>query len=264
MNEAKFLADYDPSRFDPFAVTVDIAIFTLIDGALAVLLVERGVHPYRGAWALPGGFVRADETIDEAAQRELAEETGIARFPGHLEQLATYGAVDRDPRMRVISVAHVAIGPRLPAPRAGTDAADARYWAVKDLGLERRRKNAPTLAFDHDMILRDAIERVRGKLEYTSLATDFLEPPFTMSALRRVYEAVWGGELDRRNFQRKVVHGTPGFLEPTGEFTSPAAVGGRRARLYRPGAATTLHPPLLRSASLTPPRTRRRAQRQAL
>ena len=260
MSEAEFLAGYDPRGFPPFAVTVDIALFTLIDGRLAVLLVERGGHPYRGAWALPGGFVGADETIDQAAQRELAEETGVARFRGHLEQLATYGAVDRDPRMRVVSVAHVAIAPRLPAPRAGTDAADARYWAVDDLGSAtpaprtHRRSRSTT-----DVILRDAIERVRSKLEYTSLATDFLEPPFTIAALRRVYEAVWGHELDPGNFQRKV-HGTPGFLEPTDEFTSPTALGGRRARLYRPGSATTLHPPLLRSASRTSPRTPRLAR----
>jgi 8-oxo-dGTP diphosphatase len=245
MSETAFLAGYDPGRFPPVAVTVDVALFTLIEGRLAVLLVERGEHPYQGAWALPGGFVRPDETIDEAAARELAEETGVARFSGHLEQLATYGAPDRDPRMRVVSVAHVAIAPRLPPARAGSDAAQAQYWAIDELGLPRRRKNAPELAFDHDEILRDALERVRSKLEYTSLATEFLQTPFTITALRRVYEAVWGHELDPGNFQRKVL-GTPGFLEPTDELASPGAGGGRKARLYRPGAATSLHPAVLR------------------
>ncbi len=246
MSETDFLASYDPSRFPRVAVTVDIALFTLVDGNLAVLLVERGGHPYLGAWALPGGFVRPEETIEQAAARELAEETGVARFGGHLEQLATYGDPDRDPRMRVVSVAHVAIAPRLPAARAGSDAARARYWTIDELGFERRRKNAPKLAFDHDEIVRDALERVRSKLEYTSLATGFLHPPFTITALRHVYEAVWGHELDPGNFQRKVL-GSPGFLEPTDDLAPPGAAGGRKARLYRPGPARTLYPPVLRS-----------------
>jgi 8-oxo-dGTP diphosphatase len=246
LSEADFLADYDPSAFPSVAVTVDIALFTLVDDRLAVLLVQRGGHPYLGAWALPGGFVRPDETIEDAAGRELAEETGVARFDGHLEQLATYGDPDRDPRMRVVSVAHVAIAPQLPDPRAGSDATGARYWAVDDLALGRRRRSAPPLAFDHRTILRDALERVRSKLEYTSLATSFLDAPFTISALRRVYETVWGTELDPGNFQRKLLN-TPGFVRPTERLAIPGSSGGRRARLYLPGPATTLHPAVLRS-----------------
>jgi 8-oxo-dGTP diphosphatase len=246
MSEAAFIKSYDASAYPPVFATVDIALFTLREGRLVVLLVERGEPPFQGAWALPGGFVRQDETILRAAERELAEEAGVARFGGHLEQLATYGAPDRDPRWRVISVAHVAIAPRLPEPHAGTDAATARYWAIDELGLERRRRSAPQLAFDHRQILRDALERVRSKLEYTALARDFLEPPFTITALRRVYEAVWGQELDPANFQRKVI-GTSGFLEPTDELARPGASGGRQARLYRPGSATALHPAVLRT-----------------
>ena len=248
MSEAEYLASYDPRAFPAVAVTVDVALFTLVQDRLAVLLVERGGHPYQGAWALPGGFVRPDETIDEAARRELAEETGVTRFTGHLEQLATYGDPSRDPRMRVVSVAHVAIAPRLPDPHAGSDAIAARYLPIDDLGLERRRRSTPTLAFDHHAILRDALERVRSKLEYTSLATSFLEAPFTIAALRHVYEAVWGAELDPGNFQRKVL-GSPGFVAPTEEFASPGASGGRRARLFLPGRAATLHPAVLRTRS---------------
>lgn len=148
--------------------------------------------------------------------------------------------------MRVISVAHVAIAAQLPPARAGSDAAATRYWRVDELGLHRRRKHAPDLAFDHAQILRDGVERVRGKLEYTTVAVRFLEQPFTIAALRKVYEAIWGIELDPGNFQRKVL-GTNAFLEPTDNFASSGSAGGRKARLFRPGHATTLHPPVLRT-----------------
>ena len=116
-----------------FAVAVDLAIFTIRDGVLVVLLVERGEDPYAGRWALPGGFVEPDEDAETAAWRELREETGVARFAGHLEQLRTYSAPDRDPRQRVVSVAHVAFAPDLPEPSAGSDAAGARWWPALDL-----------------------------------------------------------------------------------------------------------------------------------
>nr|WP_246315458.1 NUDIX domain-containing protein [Kineococcus aurantiacus] len=207
---------------------------TVRAGALHVLLVERGEEPFLGRWALPGGFVRPDEDLPGAAARELAEETGLPRGLVHLEQVATYGAPGRDPRQRVVTVCYLALAPDLPVPRAGTDAADARWTPVADL---------PDLAFDHEDLLADAVERARAKLEYTPLATAFCPAEFTVAELRRVYEAVWGTALDPRNFHRKVT-GAAGFLEPTG--TTTTRDGGRPAGLFRRGPATTLHPPLLR------------------
>ncbi|MFB9238768.1 NUDIX domain-containing protein [Plantactinospora siamensis] len=236
-DEQSFLADYDPRAFPPVAVTVDLAVLTVRDGQLCALLIRRGAHPYRGRWALPGGFVGAREDLDAAARRELAEETGLDGH-AHLEQLASYGAPDRDPRMRVVSVAYLALAANLPRPVASTDAADARYWPVADL----RDGEHPALAFDHDRILADGVERARAKLEYTSLATTFLEEPFTIAELRRVYEAVWGVELHPANFRRKVLS-TPGLVVPTGE---ERATGRGWAELYTRGATTNLHPALLR------------------
>ncbi len=239
----------------PFAVTVDLAVFTIRDGALAVLLVERGAEPYAGSWALPGGFVEPQEDAETAAWRELLEETGVERFDGHLEQLRTYSAPDRDPRMRVVSVAHVAFAPDLPEPQAGSDAAGARWWAVDDvLGSA----DGPTLAFDHEEILTDARERVRAKLEYTTLALDFVAEPFTLPELRRVYAAVWGVAPDLGNFRRKVL-GTEGFVVPDDGRGGTGGTGGtgtggtggaagRPALLYRRGAATVIQPPMLRTA----------------
>jgi 8-oxo-dGTP diphosphatase len=235
--ESTFLASYDPHAFPPVAVTVDLVVLTVRDGQLCTLLVRRGTHPYHGQWALPGGFVGASENLDTAARRELAEETGLDAH-AHLEQLATYGAPDRDPRMRVISVAYLALAPNLPRPTPGTDAADARFWPIADLTDAER----PALAFDHDRILTDAVDRARAKLEYTSLATTFLDEPFTVADLRRVYEAVWDVELHPANFRRKVLS-TPGLVVPTGE---ERATGRGWAELYTRGTTTHLHPALLR------------------
>ncbi|NUQ89656.1 MAG: NUDIX hydrolase [Glycomyces artemisiae] len=216
-----------------FAVTVDLVVLTVREGGLHVLLVRRGIEPYQGKWALPGGFVLEDEDLGSAARRELAEETGLADAGGHLEQLASYGAPDRDPRGRVVTVAYLALLPDLPVPTAGTDAAEAQWRPVGELGL----------AFDHDRILADGIERARSKLEYTPLAAAFCPPEFTIAARRQVYEAVWGEAIDPRNFHRKATS-TPGFVSPTGGSTEGGA--GRPARLYRRGDAALLNPPLLR------------------
>ncbi|WP_087510308.1 NUDIX hydrolase [Cellulomonas iranensis] len=227
---------YDPADYPPFAVTVDLVVLTLRDDALHVLLVERGADPWRGRWALPGGFVRPDEGLDAAAARERAEETGVRDVPGHLEQLASYGDPDRDPRMRVVSVAYLALAPDLPEPRAGSDAAGAAWVRVDD-ALAR------PLAFDHARVLADGVERARAKLEYSPLAAAFCADEFTVAELRRVYEAVWGRPLDPRNFHRKVT-GVPGLLVDTGRTRAEGR--GRPAALYRRGDVTTLHPPLSR------------------
>ncbi|GLY52717.1 NUDIX domain-containing protein [Lentzea sp. NBRC 102530] len=215
-------------------MTVDLVVLTVRGDELCALLVRRGEAPYPGEWALPGGFVLADESLDAAAARELVEETGVAGL--HLEQLGTYGEPGRDPRMRVVSVAYLALAPDLPVPVAGTDAAAASWEPVSSVS---------SLAFDHGRILADGVERARAKLEYTGLGAEFCGTEFTVAELRRVYEIVWGSPLDPRNFHRKVT-GVEGFLVPTGESTSRD--GGRPAALYRRGAARVLHPPLARAA----------------
>jgi 8-oxo-dGTP diphosphatase len=229
---------YDSTAFAPFAVTVDVVALTVRADALQVLLVERGEEPFLGALALPGGFVHPDEDLPAAAARELAEEAGVAELSAHLEQLRTYGAPGRDPRMRVVSVAYLALAADLPDPNAGGDAADAR-WVPVEAALEGR------LAFDHAAVLQDGVERARAKLEYSSLAASFCPPEFTVSQLRRVYEVVWGVSLDPRNFHRKVTH-TPDLLVDTGRTVVDGR--GRPAAVYRAGPATVLNPPLSRDA----------------
>lgn len=239
---AKAPRGYNSSDYPPFAVTVDLAVFTIRQGLLCVLLIERAEEPYQQHWALPGGFVGVDETVEAAALRELCEETGLTMFPGHMEQLRTYGDPDRDPRMRVVSVAHVAFAPSLPPVTGGSDAAQARWWPVIDV-------SELPLAFDHHLILSDALERVRSKLEYTTLATQFLDDVFTLSDLQRVYETVWGVSLDAGNFRRKV-QSSEGFVTPQRQRTQAQLDGkprrGRPAELFRAGTATQLHPPLTR------------------
>lgn len=256
--EEEYLATYDPRAFPPVGVTVDVVALTIRDGGLHVLLVQRGVPPFEGWWALPGGFVKAGVTVDEdlqhAALRELTEETGEAADRFHLEQLATYGAPDRDPRMRIISVAYLAFAPELPEPRFGGDAADAAWIPVDSLGLadngdEQLPGTTRRLAFDHAHIISDGVERARSKLEYTPLATAFAGERFTISELRAVYETVWGERLHAGNFHRKVLS-VPGFVESTGETTeSGGPRGGPKARIYRAGDARLLHPALLRPAT---------------
>ena len=259
----------EPSLQFPFAVAVDLVVLGVHKSTLRTLVVHRGDTPHQGRWSLPGGLVGAEEDLEAAAARELGEKTGLSsRQQGsgpaaHLEQLATYGAPGRDQRARVVSVAYLVVVPWLesPTPDGGhgylhgapldlaTSAGGGTVsrWVPVDVLLPHPAGSSgatsPVLAFDHDRILLDGVERARSKIEYSSLATAFCPPEFTVGELRRVYEAVWGVVLDPRNFHRKVT-GTPGFLVPTGGTTSRQ--GGRPAQLFRAGGATLLNPPMLR------------------
>ncbi|MDP3891010.1 NUDIX domain-containing protein [Nocardioides sp.] len=206
----------------PFVyVTVDIVVLTLRSEGLSVLAIRRDQPPYAGELALPGGFVGPDEDLLAAARRELTEETGLDGRRLVLDQLATYGAPDRDPRHRIVSVAHLAVTPVAETPHAGSDARSADWLPVAEV--------AGKMAFDHDQILTDAITRLRGKLEYTALATSFLPEEFTLAELRGVYETIWGTVLDPGNFQRKIRSCTD-FVRPTGELRSVGR--GRPAELF--------------------------------
>jgi 8-oxo-dGTP diphosphatase len=220
------------------AVAVDIVLLTIRDQALDVLLINRSTAE-PGQLALPGGFVLPGEDLPDAALRELNDETSLRVDVRHLEQLRTYGRPDRDSRGRVVSVAYLAVAPNLPVPRHGTDAIGAGWHPVEPI------LNATgSLAFDHHEILADAVERTRSKLEYTILATAFCDAEFTVAELRRIYEIVWGIDLDPRNFHRKIT--STDFLEATGETT--ARDGGRPAALYRVrgDASGIMNPALLR------------------
>ncbi len=198
-------------------VTVDIVIFTIQSGVLKVLLVKRGAPPFVRQFAIPGGFVHEDEDLDQAALRELREETGVADV--YLEQLYSFGDVGRDPRGRVITVAYFALISADRPLRAGTDAAEAEWWAMD---------RTPTLAFDHARILNYALERLRNKLEYTTVGFQLLPEKFTLTELQAVYEAILGRNLDKRNFRRKL--SLLKILKPLPEYRK----GGQRpAQLYR-------------------------------
>jgi 8-oxo-dGTP diphosphatase len=233
-------AGYDPSRFPAFAVTVDVVILTMSGGRLHVLLVRRGVAPYKGMWAIPGGFKRPAETLGEAAKRELAQETGVDSAT-LLTQFGAYGDPGRDPRMNVVTVAYLAVIREVGEVVAGTDAAEAALIPVSE-ALNGKIE----LAFDHAQILRDAVERVRADLDLTGIATAFVGPTFTLAELRAVYEAVWGVHLDGANFRRSVVT-EDGWVIPTGRRARPGAPGGKPAELYRAGRMWKQSSPIRRS-----------------
>lgn len=201
------------------ALTVDCVVFALSDDDLKVMLIQRGIPPYKGRWALPGGFVRPDETLDDAARRELREETGLSGI--FLEQLYTFGAVRRDPRERVVSVAYYAlVNLSGHQARAATDARDAAWFGVGEV---------PELAFDHGEILAMALARLKGKLRYQPIGFELLPRKFTLSQLQRLYERVLGRGLDKRNFRKRLL--ALDLLIDTGE--SEKDVAHRAARLYR-------------------------------
>lgn len=201
------------------ALTVDCVVFGVDDADLKVLLIQRDREPFAGRWALPGGFVDPNETVEAAARRELAEETGLDEV--YLEQLYTFSGVDRDPRERVVSVAHYALV-RLADHRvqAATDARDAAWFAVSEV---------EGLAFDHDLILETAVTRLRGKIVYQPIGFELLPPKFTLSALQRLYETILERKLDKRNFRKKVL--SLGVLVELDEVEKDVA--HRAARLYR-------------------------------
>ena len=200
-------------------VTVDLVIFALRDWELQVLLIRRGVPPFEGRWALPGGFVRQGESLEHAARRELEEETGVRDV--YLEQLYTFGDADRDPRGRTVTVAYYALLTGEAAPlKAGTDAGAAAWMPA--------RKHPP-LAFDHDRILTYALERLANKLDYTTVGFQLLPRKFTLSQLQRVYETVLGRSLDKRNFRRKLA--ILDVLTPLDEWVQDGP--SRPAQLYR-------------------------------
>jgi 8-oxo-dGTP diphosphatase len=215
-------------------VAADVAILTIRDGALSVLLIRRANEPFQGRLALPGGFVEADETVEQAAARELFEETGVPKSASRLSNIGVYSLPDRDPRRRVISVAFAALVPNPGPDRPGGDAASTQ-WLPVDRALKE------PLAFDHVQILEHAAAHARRQLEYTTDATAFCDTEFTVAELRRVYEIVWETKLDPGNFHRKVTR-IDGFLEPTGETTTRD--GGRPAALYTAGSLKRLPLPL--------------------
>jgi 8-oxo-dGTP diphosphatase len=182
-------------KYPRAALTVDCVVFGFDGGELQILLIQRGLEPFKGHWALPGGFVQMEETLDDAARRELEEETGLKHI--FLEQLYTFGNVDRDPRERVISVAYYALVKHTDhSTAASTDAADARWFPLAHI---------PQLAFDHAHILDLAINRLRGKLTYEPIGFELLPTKFTLTQLQKLYEAVLGVEIDKRNFRKKVL-----------------------------------------------------------
>jgi 8-oxo-dGTP diphosphatase len=216
---AETQATYDPSRYERPSVTVDVVILTVREGKLEVLLVKRKRWPFEGMWAIPGGFVNPDESLEEAAKRELEEETGVRDV--YLEQLYTFGDPGRDPRTRVITVVYYAlIRTDQLQIRAADDAADARWFSMYDL---------PVLAFDHRRILEYTLQRLRGKLEYTTIGFQLLAEEFTLSELQAVYEAILNRSLDKRNFRKKVLQ--TGILKPTEDTKREGQ--HRPARLYR-------------------------------
>jgi 8-oxo-dGTP diphosphatase len=240
--EEQFLKDYEPREYPSVALTVDLVVFAVTDSVLHAAFIRRAGHPFKDALALPGGFVEPDEDALHAAWRELQEETGLdlGEHRAHVEQLATYTSPKRDPRMRVVSVAHLALlatdGRTLPELNPGSDASAAHWKPVHEVLAHEQ------LAFDHREILTTALERLAGKIEYTLTAAKLVPEEFALYQLRHVYDAVWNSKLDPGNFTRKM----SGALADTGRKATrskgaPAAVFTVRSEY--------LSPPIVRPSS---------------
>lgn len=236
MDEADFLEGYDPAAFERPSVAVDLILMSVVDGAPAALLTRRDHHPFAGAWALPGGFAGIGESLDEAAHRILVEKARMS--DAYVEQLYTFGAVERDPRMRIISIAYFAL---LPADRFAAALKSAPALALAELTVpwsgeaggpvEARISDGDPLrlAFDHDEMLSLAIRRLRGKLDYSGIAFALLPERFTLRALQDIYEAILDTKLNKPAFRRRMLD--RGWLAPTG--TREAGTSFRPAELYR-------------------------------
>lgn len=254
-SEQQYLQNYDPSQFEHPSVTVDILIFTVSERRLRLLLIRRNEHPFMGKWAIPGGFLQMDESADEAASRRIREEAGVENI--HLEQLYTFSAVDRDPRTRVISIAYLATVPSGKLQfRAGTGAEEAALFEIggivgESVAQQPESEAAKTLlltgpdgavitgeelAFDHAQIIRTAVLRMRGKLDYTDLAFGFLEDPdaFSLTELRIIHEAILDRPLDIGNFRRTIKREYEAAGRITEQGLEKGAVG-RPAMLYKYG-----------------------------
>lgn len=238
-SEATFLTGYDPAAYDRPSVAVDLVLMSIIDGTPAALLVRRDEHPFAGTWSLPGGFVRMNEALDEAARRVLGEKAHMAG--AYMEQLYTFGAVDRDPRTRVIAIAYFAL---LPADRFA-----AALKEDPDLSLARLHLNgnetavaqgehhALPLAFDHAEILGLAIRRLRGKIDWSPVGFALLPDRFTLRALQDVHEAILGTRLNKSAFRRRMLD--RGWLEPTGERETGSSFRPAELFRFRPSPSVT-------------------------
>ena len=229
----QFLIEYDPTRYERPAITVDLVLMSIVDGAPAALLIRRNSHPARGLWALPGGFVQIDEALDAAARRVLREKAHMK--DAYVEQLYTFGAVDRDPRMRIVTVAYFAL---LPADRFAAALRASPDLTLAIIAMDEtdtassvalgESRQLP-LAFDHARILALAVQRLRGKLDYSSIAFALLPELFTLRQLQEVHEAILGTALNKSAFRRRMLD--KGWLEATGKRETGASF--RPAELFR-------------------------------
>jgi 8-oxo-dGTP diphosphatase len=220
--EREFLKKYDASKFERPSVTVDVVVFSVVEGELRTILIKRGQPPFQGHWALPGGFVKMDETLEDAALRELEEETGIKPDDVYLEQLYTFGEPKRDPRTRVITVAYFALvdsSKIQPFVTGNEEIREVNWSSVHD--------PPSNLAFDHRKILDYALKRLKYKLEYTAVGLELLPETFTLTDLQNLYEAILNEKLDKRNFRKKIL--SMGIVQPTRGYKKG---GHRPAALY--------------------------------